>query len=51
MRRAEWLEDEDFMRFHNSHPEAVNFIRTSREAEFLLGHHGESQRIDDAASF
>jgi hypothetical protein len=43
--------NDDYMRFHNVHPEAVNFIRASHEAEFLLGHRGKQRNIQDSASF
>lgn len=42
---------DDYMRFHNSHPEAVNFIRASPEAEFLLSPYGQKKQVEDAASF
>jgi len=48
---ARGLRNEDYMRFHNSFPDAVNFIRSSAESEFLLEWRDVSEPISDAASF
>ncbi len=48
---ARRLRGDDYMRLHNSFPEAVNFIRASKDAEFLLDNHDASRAISDPASF